>query len=32
MGRGILAFIIVLLLTGSVGWAVVSCAGVQLFS
>jgi hypothetical protein len=31
MGRGILAFLIVLVLTGSVGWAVVSCAGVQLF-
>ena len=32
MGRGILAFIIVLLLTGSLGWAVLSCAGVQLLS
>jgi hypothetical protein len=30
MGRGILAFIIVLLLTGSVGWAALSCVGVQL--
>jgi hypothetical protein len=30
MGRGILAFVIVLLLTGSVGWAVLSCVGVQL--
>jgi hypothetical protein len=31
MGRGILAFIIVLILTGSLGWAAVSCLGVQLF-
>jgi hypothetical protein len=31
MGRGILAFIVVLILTGSLGWAVVSCLGVQLF-
>jgi hypothetical protein len=31
MGRGILAFVIVLALTGSVGWALVSCVGVQLF-
>jgi hypothetical protein len=31
MGRGILAFIVVLFLTGSLGWAVVSCLGVQLF-
>jgi hypothetical protein len=31
MGRGILAFLIVLALTGSVGWALVSCVGVQLF-
>jgi len=30
MGRGVLAFIIVLIVTGSVGWAVVSCLGVQL--
>jgi hypothetical protein len=30
MGRGILAFIVVLILTGSLGWAVVSCLGVQL--
>jgi hypothetical protein len=30
MGRGILAFIAVLILTGSVGWALVSCVGVQL--
>jgi hypothetical protein len=30
MGRGILAFIVVLALTGSVGWALVSCVGVQL--
>jgi hypothetical protein len=30
MGRGILAFIIVLLVTGSVGWAVLSCVGVRL--
>jgi hypothetical protein len=32
MGRGLLAFIIVLLVTGSLGWAVVSCVGVKLFS
>jgi hypothetical protein len=30
MGRGILAFVIVLLLTGSLGWAALSCVGVQL--
>jgi hypothetical protein len=29
MGRGILAFIIVLILTGSLGWALLSCVGVQ---
>lgn len=30
MGRGIVAFIVVLLLTGSVGWAVLSCMGAKL--
>jgi hypothetical protein len=30
MGRGILAFIVVLIVTGSLGWAVVSCLGVNL--
>jgi hypothetical protein len=30
MGRGIVAFIIVLLVTGSLGWAVLSCIGVKL--
>jgi hypothetical protein len=32
MGRGLLAFVVVLILTGSFGWAFLSCVGVQLFS
>jgi hypothetical protein len=30
MGHGILAFIVVLIVTGSLGWAVVTCLGVNL--